>query len=547
MRSRGQADARLGRALLVLGALAMAGVALFERFRRLPTLPFADPDAWGYIRPAVLLFTQGEYVHTGSREFVYPLFVHGLLRISDSWAAVPAVQHVLGVAGGLVLLAAWMRLPLPAGAPRALRAARGVLGLGLVSAHLFLAQTLTYEHLLRPEALSQPVLALLLFGLAGLVGIPRDDPRRDRRLVADGTLLVACAGLLVALRPQTLLVLPACVGLVALVALRLRPGRRVAAAALALPLLLCTLGLWIPERVLAQYDPRSGRFMSGVLFFWHFDLVDDVLREDLAGGRLSPSDVGTVRDLFDAFEAEKARHAREGKWYHFQDYNPDALYYGRAGKILDAHFGEDSEAYERFALSAFRRAVLEDPWGYLRKIGVNLANYYAWPGGRVLNARADLNVPRSVRESVTSFAPYAEEMRAHPATRRYLDALAADAERRGHPEDPRTWVLGFKRLGKALRQVHEAIDALHVPLLLAALALLAFPAKQRDGPLAAAVFAAAGLALAANLTSSAVHGLETMRYVFGITILSLFTEAAAALFLGVRVLGLARVGRRPRG
>lgn len=519
--------------LLALAAAAIAGLALFERLARLPLLPFADNDAWSYLRPALLLFTEGDYLHTGSRAFVYPVFVHGVLRLSGSWSGVVVTQHLLGVAGGLVLLATWLRIPLPTEPTRRICVLRGVLGLGLLAAHLFLAQTMTYEHTLRPEAISQPVAAAVLFGAVGVVCASRDRPRR---LLADATLLVLGAALLAALRPQTLLVLPATLGLLGVVLVRLGPKPGTAALVLALPLTAALLGIWIPERALASRDPLSGRFLSGVLFFWHFHLIDDVLREDLREGGLAPQREVLVRKLFDAFEAEKRRHARAGKWYRFQGYNPDRLYYGRAGDILHAHFGEDSEAYQAFALRSFLRAVVARPLAYLEKVLVNLGNVYTWPRGRIVNHRLDFNLPRFLDITQRRMAPRRELLCAHPSGEAYLSGLALLRAELGRPEDPRSWVFGSKRIARAMEAVYHLLNRLHVPLLLATAGLLAWGSRRDERRTAAIALAALGLAFAAHLTSATVHGLETMRYVFGVAGLSLFGVFAALLHVAVRML-----------
>ncbi len=528
------------RGLLGLGAAAIALVALVERLR-LPRLPFADPDSFGYAYPAVSLLAEGHFAHTHSREFPYPMFLWAVVGAAGDWNAVAVVQHVIGVAGGCVLLAAWMRIPLPRATGAGLEWTRTLLGLGLLAAYLFMAQSIVYEHYLRPESISQAVGALLLFGAVELVRLGPDDPARGRRLLAAATLSFVSAALLAMLRPQTLLLVPAVGLFVVLSALRVRPRRRIAAAALGVPLLLCSLGLWIPERVLARDDPTAGRFMAGVLFFWHFHLVDDVLEADRRAGRLSPEEVQLLDRLEAAFAEEQARHRTEGRRYGFQGYNPDALYYGRAGRILSEHFGTRTDAYRRFALCTFLRAIGRDPVGYAEKVGANLGRFYGWPGGTVLNHRGYYTVPRLIEHSVSSLRLYHDALRVHRPTARYLDGLEAAV---AAPAPARSWLLGSERIGQAWGAVYRAIDGLYVPLLLAALLLLPLRSAWDDGALAAATLASAVAVFAGLLTAALAHGLETPRYVFALGVFSLFSAFTATLFVGVRALGLTVAGRR---
>lgn len=538
---------RTARGLFGAGAAAIALLALVERLGRLPALPFADADAWGYMRPAVLLFTEGRYVHTASREFVYPLFLHGVLRTFDEWSAVPVVQHVLGVAGGLVLLAAWMRIPLPEAAPRALHLARSALGLGLLAAHLLLAQTMVFEHLLRPEAVSQAVGSMAFFALAGLFAGRSEDARRaQRRLLREGGLLIGSVALLGMLRPQTLLALPAAALLVAVLG-RARCGPRAAALAVALPLTLAAVGLWIPDRILADDDPVAGRFSAGVLFFWHFHLVDDVLEADLAAGRLGPAEAALARDLLAAFEDEKARHRREGRKYLEQGYNPDRLYYGPAGRRLWTYCAEAPDACRRFALEGFLRAVVRDPLGYAAKVLHHLATPYRWPEGVVLNHRSYFTNRFLLERSHANLRRAAPEMAPHPPSRRYLEALARVPEAPPDREGKlRVWLFGHRGLGLAAGKVYALLAWLYVPLLAGALALgLATRPRWDDRPLLATTLAASGLLFAAHLTSAAVHGLEEPRYVLALSGFSLYAEFAAGLFVVVRGAGLAGARRGP--
>src|SRR6516165_7368551 len=86
--------------------VSLIGAALFFRFE-LPGQPFIDGDFGGYLLPALLQLTDGNFQHVGGRSFVYPGFVWLILRVFQDFRAITLVQHLLGVAAGGVLLACW--------------------------------------------------------------------------------------------------------------------------------------------------------------------------------------------------------------------------------------------------------------------------------------------------------------------------------------------------------------------------------------------------------------------------------------------------------
>src|SRR5437763_9061381 len=75
-------------------ALVFAG-AIWQRFK-LPLDPFADPDTWGYLSPALRKLTGAEFGHTNGRNFVYPGFVFLVLRLFAAFPAITIAQHFLG-------------------------------------------------------------------------------------------------------------------------------------------------------------------------------------------------------------------------------------------------------------------------------------------------------------------------------------------------------------------------------------------------------------------------------------------------------------------
>src|SRR6516164_1175239 len=86
--------------------LSLVGAALFFRFE-LPQQPFIDGDVGGYLVPALLQLTHGNFQHLGGRSFVYPGFIYLILLVFKDFRAITLIQHLMGVASGGVLLVCW--------------------------------------------------------------------------------------------------------------------------------------------------------------------------------------------------------------------------------------------------------------------------------------------------------------------------------------------------------------------------------------------------------------------------------------------------------
>src|SRR5947199_3854200 len=102
--------------------------AVWQRFK-LPLDPIADPDTWGYLSPALRKLTGAKFGHTNSRNFIYPGFLFGLLRIFADFRAITIAQHFLGLLAGAVLLLAWRRARIFVLSPRIDRSGHALMAL----------------------------------------------------------------------------------------------------------------------------------------------------------------------------------------------------------------------------------------------------------------------------------------------------------------------------------------------------------------------------------------------------------------------------------
>jgi hypothetical protein len=85
--------------------LLFSGALLFRY--KLPLPPFIDGDVGGYLEPALLQLTHGQFQHVEGRSFVYPGFIYLILQAFQDFRAITIIQHLLGLAAGAVLIACW--------------------------------------------------------------------------------------------------------------------------------------------------------------------------------------------------------------------------------------------------------------------------------------------------------------------------------------------------------------------------------------------------------------------------------------------------------
>src|ERR1700745_468718 len=94
--------------------IAIAGLLIRAR---VPVVPLADGDTWGYLRPALCWLSGLGFEQTYGRDWLYPALLAGILKISGNFCAITYVQRFLGLAGIFLFLLGWgscLGLPTPA-------------------------------------------------------------------------------------------------------------------------------------------------------------------------------------------------------------------------------------------------------------------------------------------------------------------------------------------------------------------------------------------------------------------------------------------------
>lgn len=355
---------------IALGCLLT--VAAWLRFT-LPLVPFADSDSYGYLNSGLTWLRSGVFEQTHARSLLYPLFVAVLLKTTGSFSVIPLCQHVLGVSSGLLWWMIWrggVRW-LPPGFCRAWLAP--FIGLVGMAVYLFGADSIFFEHSLRPEAIF-PFFALAhLAALFGCVRRVLEGDDRGWAVAGLGALALGLDYVLLSLKPSwgfASLVAPAVLA-VCFFLRRAKRDRLALAAA-------CGLGVfivWILHGVLPRGlhwkpDQFSRLFLPQTLVSVHADKVV----AEFERGALEPHEMEFAGRLGRAFEG--ARAGKGVQPYSTLGFNPDFILY-ESGVFQSLPVAPDSvEARRGYLLGLYFRSLRARPWDFAAKWGGELMRLY---------------------------------------------------------------------------------------------------------------------------------------------------------------------------
>lgn len=316
--------------LLAAGVLLRLAVALAYH----PAL--MSVDSWGYLDVALRADPVG---FAPERPSGYPLLLNVLLLPGRSLALITTVQHLAGLASGVLAYALLLRL----GAPKAV---------AVVAAAVLLLDV--YAVTLEQHLLSESFFGLALLGAAYLAIASRRAPA----LAASGLLL----GLAATLRTAGLFAVP--IWIIYLAWSRRGP-RPVAAGLAALLVVLCGYaGLHARGDPTRQADPGT------------FSLTE-------MDGWFLYAKTAAIADCRGADIPERARplcqpaqeRSRDADFYLFNTDSP-------AKRLVGRHRSADQQIEDNRMLREFALAIIrEHPWAYAKLVARDSAAIFT-PGGR---------------------------------------------------------------------------------------------------------------------------------------------------------------------
>ena len=521
-----------------MAAVLIVAVAVWQR-GQIPAIAVADPDSWGYFRPALTLLSGGGFVQHNGRDWLYSALVAGALEVTGSMAGLVRFQQTLGVVAGILLALTfrlWAQfLPVSAGREA------GVAVLGAVAMGIFLwrPDSLAFEVQLRPESVWS---FFILLQLLCLLAYCRERWVRHRYGVALYYALAAVplAYANVLLKPSwglTFLVTIAPVFL-GIFGPRQGLGLRLLTPVAAVGLTLLTL--WLPARMLFLRDEMAATRLPLALFTIHAKWI---LASYEQKAKALPPD-SAERHFLDrflpVFREEFAQTMKQKKiTYDRLGYDADYLRYrSPIFDWLNTEGGIGGERLNAFCYVSYLEAWRSQPlgmadkiWGQFRfflfpqdddfyKRGTNLQERY-----RITLEKLPEDVPGSSPRVAALYAAFREQ--------------ATEASARTFKVEP--WGV-LQKLSLGLAAITPALLLLFLGLLAVCLSRAALSDLRLAGLTALLLYAAP----AANaLAVSFIHVLDLPRYRLSYAGPFLLALAAVTLFNGIALIRIARARRRP--
>ncbi|HEX4630232.1 MAG TPA: hypothetical protein VH188_04640 [Chthoniobacterales bacterium] len=417
------AIARIAYWILVVALFAWAA---WRRFS-IPLEPVADLDTWGYLSPALLKLTGGEFIHVCGRNFVYPGFLLLVLQMFGDFRSVVVVQHLLGLAGGGLLLLTWQRVRVFVAPSAVGERAHLALGLFLIAVFLLAGEPIRAEMGIRPEAVCGFLLASSFFCLVEFLA--RTFVLR-KAAVTWGIAVAITALLLASVKPSFVFLglvplLPVGIFLLTRNPLRQKVG-------LALGILIAAATIMLPEYFLSRKDELGRLFLPTTLFVIHADLIRDQMADDVAKRAVLPYQIDWLQRVQKELAAEIMKSGpREGYRFPSLGFSPDDLMYGTnsIAEQLDIEFNDDVAALTSFYRFYYWRTWQQRPLEMAKKIGRQVALFYQTPSP-VFDRRKVIPLAEVYKMGAASFDldSYREHLNAYPPARQWLERSAPLAE-----------------------------------------------------------------------------------------------------------------------
>ena len=499
-----------------------------------PLTPAIDKDFSGYLHPALDALGGRAFAHADGRAILYPALVYALLAGCRDFRAITIVQHTLGLATGLLLLATWCA------AWRALRPARlprwlyDLAGLAMCAAFFFTPQPVQFEFLIRPDVICPFFAALSFFFIVRFLLAWRVE-KNARAFLGFGVAAVFTAFVLPSLKPSYWLssiftTLPVWC---ALFDRREKGVRRLLLAVL--PLAAVWLLLIMPERRSSRGDTSSATFLPESLFSIHALIIREQLAADVAAPDPAvPYPPEKLRATLALLDDGIAAALRENPGHMASlGYDADYLLY-RAPfftKLAEAdHWALEPRLgfYRYYYLRTWKKR----PGPMLGKVTGQLALFYNLECPAYCNHGFDMAKYYRIADMLMQQPDEQARIAAWPPAVAFRDSLAAIKDRRTE--------IGMRKL---LRHATNRLGNCYLPGLLAWLASLPWilwraERRARYGIFAAILAVGYAFNFGNNLGIAILHTLEVSRYTYIQFATTLLTEMLTAVYLLDVALGL---------
>ena len=516
--------------------------AAWGRFS-LPLTPAIDKDFGGYLHPALGALTGHGFEHAEGRAILYPGLVYALLAVFRDFRAITILQHTLGLATGLLLLATWCAAWCALRPARTPRWLYDLAGLAMFAVFLFTPQPVQFEFLIRPDVICPFFAALSFFLLVRFLLAWRVE-KNSRAMFGFAVAAVFVSFVLPSLKPSYWLsslftTIPVWC---ALFDRREKIARRLLMAAL--PLATVWLLLLLPERLSSRGDTGSATFLPESLFSIHALIIREQLAADVAtpdpAVPYPPEKLRATLALLDAGIAS-VQFNSPGHMVSL-GYDADWLLY------RDPFFTKMAEA-DHWVLEPrlgfyryyYRRTWQKMPGPMLRKVGIQLGLFYNLACPAYCNHGWDMR----------KYYVRADELLHGPDEQAAIDAWPPAQTYRATVAQLKDHATEIP-VRKILRHTIDRLGNCYLPGLLAYLAALPWicwraERRARFGVFAAILATGYAFNFGNNLGIAILHTLEVSRYTYIQFATTVLTEMLTGIFLIEVLFGLFSKTLRPSG
>jgi hypothetical protein len=515
--------------LLALCAAVIILIAALIVRSRLPIIPLADGDTWGYLRPALSWLSGLGFQQTYGRDWLYPALLAAILKIGGDFSAITYVQRFLGLAGIFLFWLAWrswFRL-VPVRKPVWLCF---VLSISLLALYALSSQQALLENTIRPEGMFAFFEMAYFFCLVSFF-FARWRFRRTGSAIGFGAALLGLSYAVLLLKPSwgfsfgfTFLCLVA--GAFGRTTRLMRFGPLLGGAAAFV--LLFSLPKWL------GFQKDSQLFLPFTLVSIHAEQILQTRPDVVAPGRHNS---GLPDQIFYEELAKAYRPAKENPdHYGALGFDPDYIQYrsGFFSTIMQKEAWSDREMAAA-CYSAYFRAWLQAPSSMLEKVGNQLRLFFFPRAGDFYRTTQSVDL----NNELSSSRPFLPDSELSPDVQKAYQLYRQKLER---PEGNSSNPLSFKVLARFAHYIAWSTVWLQV-IFVAVLVTVCLSRKGRNFRLAGLVILAVLAATYGSvLTIALVHSLDVVRYrvSYGpgfLLGLALITNYLLSLAFGAPILG----------
>ncbi len=391
-----------------------SGIIFFALIQRLVLnpLPYTGGDGWGYIGPAVTWFDTGKFIHIEGRSFPYPLFLLGILSIFSDFTYISIIQHLIGILTGVILLFVWKEMTSRLSIYKEYKIYFEFSGLILMGLYLFFPSPIVLEHHLRPEAIYPLFLVLHAFFIFKfLVSIQE----KSKKTWLYGLLFFINNYFLYVFQPRWGLAVFAniLIYFICFFIIKMKFFKKTLLI-LIIPIVSSFLLIYIPDNVLIKNESAQDVFLYGTLFWAHSKIIDKELEKDINDSSFTKYNkemLGEIRNYMqNAFNQPKSKHKYLGFYFN-------RLFHDKPNAYLNSKLSK--EEYKEFCLYYFKKAVINHPLEYAKKVLLELSQFYNFNGG--MYSHRDYKVDREIYNDGYHYLNYNKAN--YIPYRSYMDSL----------------------------------------------------------------------------------------------------------------------------